>query len=321
MKDKRILYLYIILILLILTVYLGGLYAFARIGDACNRSLGVSYYSIDAESIPEAYDGFRIAQISDLHNASFGKDNERLLQFLEETKPDIIAITGDLVDSDRTDIEIGVAFAREAMQIAPCYYVIGNNEVTIEKYDRLEEELKAAGVIVLHDEAVEITFNDASMRLVGFDDPSLELWKEKQIRDVAKKVAEEAGASEEELGRISKALSSTEEEQEKRLVKRLEKLDIRKEEFTVLLSHRPEFFEAYCRVDADIVLAGHAHGGQFRLNGVGGIYAPGQGLFPKYDAGVYHNVDTYMVVSRGLGNSSFPYRINNPPEIVVVDIK
>ena len=92
------------------------------------------------------------------------------------------------------------------------------------------------------------------------------------------------------------------------------------EDFTLLLSHRPELFDVYTEAGLDLILTGHAHGGQFRLPFIGGLAAPNQGLFPKYDAGVFSENDTHMVVSRGIGNSIIPLRFNNPPEIVVVKL-
>jgi predicted MPP superfamily phosphohydrolase len=100
------------------------------------------------------------------------------------------------------------------------------------------------------------------------------------------------------------------------------KLDelISEEEFTLLLSHRPEMFDTYVEKDVDLVFSGHAHGGQFRIPFVGGVFAPNQGLFPKYDSGIYSEGNTTMVVSRGIGNSAFPFRINNRPEVILVEL-
>ena len=91
-------------------------------------------------------------------------------------------------------------------------------------------------------------------------------------------------------------------------------------DFTILLAHRPEQFPSYVAHGIDLVLSGHAHGGQFRIPFVGGVVAPDQGLFPRYDAGLYEQGDTRMVVSRGLGNSTFPVRVNNRPEVVLVEL-
>ena len=90
--------------------------------------------------------------------------------------------------------------------------------------------------------------------------------------------------------------------------------------FQLLLSHRPEFMDMYVRYDIDLVLSGHAHGGQFRLPFLGGLYAPSQGFFPKYDAGLFEEENTKMIVSRGIGNSAFPLRFNNRPELVLITL-
>ncbi len=93
------------------------------------------------------------------------------------------------------------------------------------------------------------------------------------------------------------------------------------DKYTLLLSHRPELFEVYVKCGADLVLSGHAHGGQFRLPFVGGLVAPNQGLFPEYDAGLYTEGNTNMVVSRGVGNSILPFRFNNRPEVILIELE
>ena len=90
--------------------------------------------------------------------------------------------------------------------------------------------------------------------------------------------------------------------------------------YIILLSHRPELFESYVSCNIDLVLSGHAHGGQFRLPFIGGLIAPDQGIFPKYDAGLFTNGSTNMIVSRGLGNSIIPIRFNNRPEVIVIEL-
>ena len=102
---------------------------------------------------------------------------------------------------------------------------------------------------------------------------------------------------------------------------KLEELLTENGEFTVLLSHRPELFDAYTDHGMDLVLSGHAHGGQFRLPFIGGLVAPNQGLFPEYDAGIYTENNTNMLVSRGVGNSILPFRINNRPEVILIELQ
>lgn len=252
-----------------------------------NTALELNTYTIASEKLPQAFDGYRIAHISDLHNAEFGVGNEKLLAMLREAEPDIIAITGDLIDSRNTDVRIALHFAEEAVKIAPCYYVTGNHEARVPEYDELKAGLLELGVVVLEDEKADLEVSGESITLLGVNDPSF-------LTDPA---------NEEAL-----------------MQNKLQELMNGAENYTVLLSHRPELFEVYVESGADLVLSGHAHGGQFRFPLVGGLAAPNQDLFPKYDAGVYTEEHTSMIVSRGIGNSLFPFRFNNRPEVVIVEL-
>ena len=102
---------------------------------------------------------------------------------------------------------------------------------------------------------------------------------------------------------------------------KLEELHTEDDVFTILLSHRPELFDIYADHGMDLILSGHAHGGQFRLPFIGGLVAPNQGLFPEYDAGIYTEGNTNMLVSRGVGNSILPFRINNRPEVILIELQ
>ena len=254
-----------------------------------NTALTVNTYTVSGDTIPENFSGFRIAQISDLHNAEFGKNNEKLLKLLREAAPDILVITGDLVDSYDTDVEVSLAFVREAVKLAPCYYVTGNHEARISEYPMLKAGLEAAGVQVLENEKLTLEREGERITLMGVNDPSF-------LTDYL------TGDSE---AVMQAALESLVEETDG---------------YTVLLSHRPELFEAYVQSGVDLVFSGHAHGGQFRLPFVGGMVAPNQGLFPEYDSGIYTEGGTHMLVSHGLGNSIIPIRFNNRPEIIVAEL-
>ena len=243
-----------------------------------------------SDRIPEAFSGFRIAQVSDLHNAEFGEGSEKLIELLSQTDPDMIVITGDLIDSRHTDIEIALEFARHAIKLAPVYYATGNHEARVREYEDLKMGLAEAGVIVLEDQKVQITREGESITLIGIDDPS---FQEDYLFGDAASVT-------------SSALSELQNES-----------DV----YTVLLAHRPELFETYVDAGVDLVFSGHAHGGQFRLPFVGGLVAPNQGFFPEYDAGLFSEGSTTMIVSRGVGNSIIPIRFNNRPEIVVAELK
>lgn len=256
-----------------------------------NTALELNTYTVSSGRLPEAFDGYRIAHISDLHNTEMGKDNDKLLNMLREAKPDIIAITGDLIDSRNTDIEIALQFVEEAVKIAPCYYVTGNHEARVSEYfDDLKNELTELGIIILEDERVDLDKNSETITLIGINDPS---FKSDYLFGDSETVVET----------------------------HLQELMNESYSFTLLLSHRPELFEIYVNNEVDLVLSGHAHGGQFRLPFVGGLVAPNQGLFPKYDAGLYTEENTNMIVSRGIGNSILPFRFNNRPEVILIELQ
>lgn len=275
---KRRVFVLIIAAVLVLALLIWLLWA--------NSSPAATQVTVASGALPEAFEGFKIAHVSDLHNAVFGRKNEKLLSLIRAAKPDIIAITGDLIDSRHTDIDSALAFVEAAAEIAPVYYVTGNHESRLD-FDEIEPRLIAAGARVLRNEAEDIGRGGERIRLAGIDDPSF-------IRTGG--TAEERAAAE------------------------LEQLGDGGGTFTVLLAHRPELVEVYAEYGAGLVLSGHAHGGQVRLPLLGGLYAPGQGLLPKYDSGLYSLGETQMVVSRGLGNSVAPLRVNNRPELVIVTL-
>lgn len=246
-----------------------------------NTELTASHYVFRSPKVRGALEGFRITQISDLHNREFGRDNCRLLALTEAQLPDLLVITGDLTDSYHFDRERALDSARRLAKLAPCYYVTGNHEhrMTLERQEEFYRALENAGVIVLRNEAVRLGL-DEGFRLIGVD-------CNQGRTDTLQKLMEDRPA----------------------------------EELNVLLSHKPHYAKAYEKAGVDLVLTGHAHGGQWRFPGVGAIYAPGQGLLPRYTAGMYRLGNTTMCVSRGLGNSSFPLRIENKPEIVTVTLR
>lgn len=253
-------------------------------------ALMVSTVTVSGDRIPASFSGFRIAQVSDLHNGEFGENNVVLLQMLADSAPDIIAVTGDLVDSRHTDVDVALSFVKGAVEIAPVYYVTGNHEARLSHYAELKADLEAAGAVALEDEAVSLSRGEEKITLAGLSDPDFTI-----KGDIFDEVPD----------MVSAKLNSLADDEKG---------------YFILLSHRPELFETYVRSDVDLVLSGHAHGGQFRLPYVGGLFAPGQGFFPRYDGGLYTDGSTNMVVSRGIGNSIVPIRFNNRPEIVLLEL-
>ena len=255
-----------------------------------NAALELNTYTISSSRIPESFGGYRIAHVSDLHNAEMGEDNEMLLSMLRDADPDMIAITGDLIDSRHTDVEVALQFIREAVKIAPCYYVTGNHEARVNEYGELKTGMETAGVIIPEDARAEISLEGETITLIGINDPS---YQTDYLFGDAQTVVDT----------------------------KLAELHTDSDGYTILLSHRPELFDTYADHDMDLILSGHAHGGQFRLPFIGGLVAPNQGLFPEYDAGIYTEGNTNMLVSRGIGNSILPFRINNRPEVLLIELQ
>lgn len=277
MRRKKLWVLAVLLVMMIIWIACG------------NSALTVQEIQIESDRIPKGFSGFRIAQVSDLHNVEFGKENQKLIDLLKSIAPDMIVLTGDLVDSYRTDIAVSLRFAEQAVSIAPTYYVTGNHESRIAEYEALLAGLMDVGVIPLLNDSVKLERGTEWIALLGVQDPAF-------TADYL--TGDSASVMAQNLAKISDY----------------------EEVYSILLSHRPELFDFYVQSGMDLVFSGHAHGGQFRLPFIGGLFAPGQGFFPEYDAGLYTVDGTNMIVSRGLGNSLFPFRINNRPEIVVAEL-
>ncbi|MBK5424647.1 MULTISPECIES: metallophosphoesterase [Bacillus] len=254
-----------------------------------NNLISITEVKITSSKIPSSFKGYKILQISDLHNKKFGDNQDVLIQKVKSINPDIIAITGDLIDSKSYDAEISMQVIRELVKEYPVYFVTGNHEKWSGKYNSLEKKLKKQHVTVLRNEHVIIQKGGHEINLLGIDDP-------------------EFNTGDIDEGSIVKDA----------IVKA--KIETQPDRYNVLLSHRPEFLEEYAEEQVDLVLSGHAHGGQVRLPFIGGLVAPNQGILPKYTAGLYEQQNTSMIVSRGLGNSIIPQRIFNRPEIVVVQL-
>ena len=254
-----------------------------------NTALVTANVLVCSNGIPEAFDAYKIVQISDLHDAQIGENNEKLIAMTAETEPDCIVLTGDFVDSSRFHPERSLSVAEALVKIAPVYYVSGNHEAILPdaEYQALTDGLRALGVCVLEDESAELTRGGQSIRLIGLTD-----------------IGFHPGTLEEKKDALRTALSAL----------------LPEDEFSVTLAHRPELMDVYTECGAPLVLSGHAHGGQIRLPGIGGLIAPGQGLFPKYTEGKYEENGTTLVVSRGVGNSVLPLRVNDRPQIVVVQL-
>jgi len=285
MKKRTAIILTIIIISIVsVSACLSGLYLHYE-----NTALQVSYYNIVNARVPRDFNNYKIIQISDFHNTKAKSLTGDLITEIEDQKPDLIVLTGDFIDLRRTDIDVSIEFIKNIKDIAPIYFVSGNHEANCGGYSTLKEKLKENNVNILDNKVETLKINDSVINLIGIDDP---------------RMSHESSVSD-------SLIVKTE----------LENINYDKNNYSILLSHRPELVDVYAEKELDLVLTGHAHGGQIRIPFIGGLFAPDQGLFPEYTNGTFVRNNTEMVVSRGIGNSILPFRINDRPELVVVTLK
>ncbi len=260
-----------------LLAILGALLVLALFCYWQNNRLIVSEYQYHSDKISAQLNGFTIAQIADLHNKDF---HGRLEQLLAAETPDLIVITGDLIDCRHTNLEVALSFVQAALELAPVYIVSGNHEHNAgADWTVLQQRLVDLGAVMLDDTGVTVNHNGGSFQLLGIADPAFG-------GDAVAAIAQ----------------------------------NLQPDQFNILLAHRPERIDQYATTGVDLVLSGHAHGGQWRLPGLGGLIAPGQGFFPRYTDGLYQVGDTSLLVSRGLGNSVMPLRLFNQPQLVILQL-
>lgn len=238
----------------------------------------------------------RFILLSDLHGKSFGRENSRLIAKIQEQSPDAIFLDGDMIDSraDSSDVQELLRLIERLCEIAPVYFAPGNHELEYMQADvSLLTQVTEAGAVVVNDSYVDVTIAGQPLRIGGTMGHAFYF-----------------GRSEEEF-------SSSPEYQ---FLKAFEDTDMPK----ICLAHMPDTFifnGAYNLWNVDLVLSGHTHGGLIRLPFIGGLYAPMQGWFPEYDRGYFRlGEHMQMVISAGLSGHGIIPRINNPPEIVVIDL-
>lgn len=255
-----------------------------------NNSITINEIVVKNDKVPEKFKGYKILQISDLHNKEFGAKQDKILAKIEQINPNIIVVTGDLIDANNTNIDVAMDLINGAINIAPIFYVSGNHEAWSGSYDILKAKLEESGVIILDNQKNEVFKENNSIDIIGLSDTS---FIDQDWLDYSGNVQTENLLN----GLIEKNSN-----------------------FKILLSHRCELFEIYSSSDVDLVFSGHAHGGQFRLPFIGGFVAPDQGFFPELTEGIHTNNNTSMIINRGLGNSIIPIRIFNRPELIVVTL-
>jgi len=228
----------------------------------------------------------KIVLLTDLHSCSYGKSQSQLIDRINKQDPDIIMMAGDIADDVIPDNKVKELLDGIAKKY-PCYYVTGNHEFWSNRVLEQKEMFRSYGVNVLEGTFDTISLNGQEVSICGVDDPDGAMGNfDSQLNNAAKAVTDD--------------------------------------KYTILLSHRPELFAQYVKHNFDLVLSGHAHGGQWRIPFLlqNGLYSPNQGIFPKYTNGIHEQSNTKMIVSRGLSRESTPIpRFYNPPELVVINLE
>lgn len=252
--------------------------------------IAVRHYTINSSRLPDAFDGFTIVQISDLHGRWFGKQQERLIDAVKKQKPDLILCTGDWVDMDYqgADQKCCEVLIRGLKPIAPVYGIIGNHEARADHKTYMLAQMKKMGVPILYNQSVRLVRNGQSIGLTGFAT---------SYRAPLREEEKEKLKLEKEYSQAIRGVES--------------------ECFHIAMGHRPELIALYSRLGLDLVLSGHAHGGLMRLPKGYRLLAPGQGWLPKHTHGAYREGSTWMLVSCGLGGP----RIGIAPEISQIILK
>ncbi len=307
----------------------------------------VNTYEFHDKGLPGAFNNTVIAHVSDLHSANYGESQSDLLSSIKESNPDFIAITGDLIDNHYNKTDRVMDFINGAVKIAPTFFVTGNHEAWTKLYLKLESELIDAGVIILRDQVFEIEKDNEIISIIGLDDPSFSKYEKTSsvysnittayynlranlfgVANVSVSNFNQQYISNDKysvyanssgLANPSIDLANT-----NRIPSFTDKLYILANEtknYKIILSHRPEYFKDFVEAEANLVLTGHTHGGQVCFPKLGNVYSPNQGFFPQYSDGLYEEDNTKMIISRGLGNSGLPFRLNNKPELIIINLK
>lgn len=264
-----------------------------------NKNLKISHYTVKSKNIPKEFDGSKFIVLADLHNNSFGKDNEILINTVKAINPDFIIIAGDMiVGNDNPDYAIVSTLLTELSFSYPIYYGFGNHEQRImpggkkpdKHFNEFKMKIEKLGVQFLNNRSITISKNNDKITISGLTLDNKYFKKFKQIHMEPDFIQNLVGIS-------------------------------NKQCYNILIAHNPVFFKNYMEWGADLVLSGHVHGGIIRLPKIGGMISPQYKLFPTYDAGKFKEENKVMLVSRGLGTHTIKVRVFNPPELLVVKLE
>lgn len=284
MRRKKM---YTILIAVLLLVVLIRIYI-------DNEILEISNIEIKSDKLPDIFDGYKMVQLSDLHSKNFGNDNQKLIDIIDNESPDIIVMTGDMVTANEKSFTIFYNLVKRLVKKYKVYYIYGNHEgeLSLKLRNEITAFLMENGVVILDNDCISIEKNNEKINLYGlcYTQKYYSYKSGKKHRVTENYIKDKLGA-------------------------------IDKNNYNILLTHNPLFFDAYSSYGFDLILSGHIHGGLVRLPFIGGILSPERKFFPQYSAGVYQNGDSKLVVSRGLSRGTKGFRFLNRPDIVSITLK
>lgn len=253
---------------------------------ACDLRLKTVRYTFESSKVKKS---FKVALITDLHGNWYGKEQSTLIKAIDKEKPDVVLLGGDIFDDiiDYEESEETIAILSKKYK---CYYVTGNHEYWSKDIDNIISIVESYGITVLSGDVDTVDINGQLVNICGVEDPEYYVYVSDSV------------SIEEQLKQVDEKVNT--------------------DYYTILLSHRPEYYDLYSEYGFDLVLSGHAHGGQWRIPGIlNGLYAPNQGLFPEYAGGLYEYNGGAMVVSRGLDRQGVKApRIFNRPELVIIEV-
>ena len=278
-KQKRVSIVFLVLVvLLVARLYVD------------NNLIQTTNVEVVSEKIPDSFDGYKIVQLSDLHSRSLGKDNSHLIQAIQDIKPDIIVLTGDMVTGNDKDFSVFFNLVEEISKEYPIYFIPGNHEIALKNNSKQEFQdlFEETGVVFLDNYKIELESSDGEIiNLYGLWYPNLHYDKDPLTIELIEQYIGVADTS----------------------------------KYNILLTHQPRYFELYEEWGADLTMSGHIHGGMVRLPYFGSVFSPDEGLFPKYADGEYHLNESVLVVSRGLGIGTRGFRVFNRPDLVLITLK
>lgn len=255
--------------------------------------------TMESDRLPQVFNGFRMVILADLHNYSFGKENEVLKKQIDTIKPDIILVAGDmLVRKAPRKYDTAYNLLKALSRKYPVYYGLGNHEQSLagekEEYAALYRDytnkLKKDGIIFLDNESIILRRKNDNLKITG-------LSIEKAFYGKYKIPVMPPDYVQNLLGKCDRQC------------------------YNILIAHNPMYFKSYAAYGADLILSGHVHGGIIRLPFLGGMLSPQYRFFPKYDAGRFSEKGSTMLISRGLGLHTLKFRIGNRPELMTVTLK